>query len=81
MKQKAERLPWKALWPIRKNGPSEDGERCIMMEKDSEILRRELLDEAYAGAFSGLGGMLLDAEEIRRADPEELEEIARRYGF
>lgn len=50
------------------------------MERDTETLRRELLDEAYAGAFSGLGAMLLDAEDIRRADRDELEEIARRYG-
>ena len=47
---------------------------------DTEALRRELLDEVYAGAFSGLGAMLLDVDEIRNADPEELEEIARRYG-
>lgn len=50
------------------------------MEQDTEALRRELLDEAYAGAFSGLGAMILDAEEIRNADREELEEIARQYG-
>ena len=51
------------------------------MYDDNETLRRELLDEAYAGAFSGLGPMLMDAEEIRNADSEELEEIARRYGL
>lgn len=50
------------------------------MERDTEDLRRELLDEAYAGAFSGLGAMILDADEIQNADREELEEIARRYG-
>ena len=50
------------------------------MERDTEALRRELLDEAYAGAFSGLGAMLLDADEIRNADWDELEEIARRTG-
>lgn len=50
------------------------------MYYDTESLRKQLLDEAYAGAFSGLGAMLLDEEEIRNADPEELEEIARRYG-
>lgn len=50
------------------------------MERDTEDLRRELLDEAYAGAFSDLEAMLLDADEIRNADREELEEIARRYG-
>ena len=51
------------------------------MYDDNETLRRELLDEVYAGAFSGLGAMILDAEEIRRADGGELEEIARRYGL
>lgn len=50
------------------------------MEQDTEDLRRELLEEAYAGAFSGLGAMILDADKIRRADRDELEEIARRYG-
>ena len=50
------------------------------MYHDTESLRRELIDEAYAGVFSGLGAMLLDAEEIRSADADELEEIARRYG-
>ncbi len=47
---------------------------------EAEGLRRELLNEVYAGAFSGFGAMLLDEDEIRCADPEELEEIARRYG-
>ncbi len=50
------------------------------MYDDTEALRWELMDEAYAGAFSGLGAMLLDAEEIRNADAQELEEIAQRYG-
>ena len=50
------------------------------MERETEDLRRELLEEAYAGAFSGLGAMILDADEIRRSDGDELEEIARRYG-
>lgn len=48
---------------------------------DTENLRRELLDEIYAGVFSGLSAMLLDAAEIEKADAEELEEIARRYGL
>lgn len=47
---------------------------------ETESLRKELLDEAYAGAFSGFGAMLLDADEIRNADKDELKEIARRYG-
>lgn len=46
----------------------------------TEALRQELLDEAYAGAFSGLEAMLLDADEILNADAEELKEIAQRYG-
>ena len=50
------------------------------MNDDTEALRRELLDEAYAGAFSGLGAMILDVDKIRNADAEELEEIARQYG-
>lgn len=50
------------------------------MDHDTETLRQKLLDEAYAGAFSGLGAMLLDADEIQNADTDELKEIARRYG-
>ena len=50
------------------------------MDSDIEALRRELLNEVYAGGFSGLGAMLLDADEIQNADADELEEIARRYG-
>ena len=48
---------------------------------DIETLRQQLLNEVYAGAFSGLGAMPLDADEIRRADADELEKIARRYGY
>ena len=44
------------------------------------MLRQRLLEEVYAGGFSGLGAMLLDEAEIRAAGPEELERIARRYG-
>lgn len=51
------------------------------MYHDTETLRKRLLDEVYAGAFSGLGAMILDADEIRNADADELEEIARRYGL
>ena len=40
-----------------------------------------LLDEVYAGAFSGLDAMLSDEAEIRLAGPEELEQLARRYGI
>ena len=48
---------------------------------DDEWLRRELLDEIYAGAFSGTPVMLLDEDEIREAGSEELRRIARRYGL
>lgn len=47
----------------------------------TQALRQRLLDQGYAGACSGLGAMLLDEEEIRQAGPEELEALARRYGF
>lgn len=50
------------------------------MDNDTEALRREILDEAYAGTLSGLGAMLLDVDEIQKADADELKEIARRYG-
>ena len=39
------------------------------MYDDTEALRRKLLNETYAGAFSGLGAMLLDADEIRNVAP------------
>ena len=49
---------------------------------DTESLRKELLDEIYAGAFGGgMPAMLMDEDAVRRADSSELEEIARRYGL
>lgn len=49
---------------------------------DTEILRRELLDEIYVGVVSGFEAMLLDEKAIRKAnDEEELREIARAYGL
>ena len=48
---------------------------------DVEKLRRNLLDEIYAGAVSGLGAMILDEDRIRNADEEELREIAKEYGI
>ena len=48
---------------------------------ENEDLRQELLSNVYAGAFSGLGAMLLDEDRIRKADSEELEQIARQYGY
>ena len=49
--------------------------------QNSEDLRRKLLDDVYAGAFAGMPAMLLEEDEIRNADDEELEEIARRHGL
>ena len=51
------------------------------METYDERLHQELQDEIYAGAFSGMPAMLLDEDEIREADGEELRQIARRYGL
>lgn len=47
---------------------------------DEEELRQQLLTEVCAGACSGLGAMILDEDRIRKADEEELKEIARQYG-
>ena len=51
------------------------------MTMNAEEFRQYLLDEIYAGAFSGLGAMILDADEVRKASPEKLVEIAQRYGL
>lgn len=48
---------------------------------DPEALRQSLLEEIWAGASSGLGALLLDEEQVRRAGPEELERIARQFGM
>jgi hypothetical protein len=48
---------------------------------DSEELREKLLTDVYAGACSGLGAMLLDEDRIRKADEDELQEIADQYGI
>ena len=48
---------------------------------NTEELRRKLLEEIYAGAFAGMPAMLLDEDEIRNADEEDLQAIARRYGY
>lgn len=46
----------------------------------TETLHKQLLSEGCIEASSGLGAMILDAEEIRRADAGELQEISLRYG-
>lgn len=51
-------------------------------EFGSENLRKELLDDVYAGAFAGgISAMLLEEDEIRNADDDELEMIAKRHGW
>ena len=50
-------------------------------QEELEQLRQTLLTEQYAGAFSGLGAMLLDENRVRQAGPEELEALARQYGL
>ena len=51
------------------------------LNQNVELLRQELLNEVYAGSFSGLSAMLLDEDKIRQASPEELLQIARQYGI
>ena len=46
---------------------------------DFEELRRRLLEEVYAMTFSGMPAVFLDEDNIKRADAEELIEIAKRY--
>ena len=48
---------------------------------DAEELRKQLLEEIYAGAMAGMPAMLLDEDAIRQADAEELQDIAQRYGI
>lgn len=48
---------------------------------ETEELRKRLLEEIYAGAIAGMPAMLLDEDEIRKADSDELDQIAQRYGF
>lgn len=51
-------------------------------EHSTKNLRKELLDDVYAGAFAGgMPAMLLEEEEIQKADDDELEEIAKRHGL
>lgn len=52
------------------------------MRDDIEALRQAILDEIYAGAvIGGFPAMLADEDAVRRAGPEELKEIAGRYGL
>lgn len=49
--------------------------------QNPDDLRQKLLDDVYAGACAGMSAMLLEEDEIRKADDEELEEIARQHGL
>lgn len=61
---------------------NEKGE-CIMgkNDRDTEELRSKLLSEVYAGAVAGMPAMILDESRIRNADADELEQIAKEYGY
>lgn len=49
--------------------------------RDTEELRKKLLNDVYAGSASGLGAMFLDESLIKNADSDELKKIAKEYGY
>ena len=51
------------------------------VEDKTEELRKKLRDDVYAMTFSGLPAALLDLDEIENADAEDLEALAKRYGY
>lgn len=47
-----------------------------------EELRQKLIEDLEPAFFvGGFGGALVEIEEIKKASPEELIEIARRHGY
>jgi hypothetical protein len=52
-----------------------------MSDMDIEELRRKLLAEVYAISLTGMPAVILDEDRIKRADADELLEIAKRFGF
>lgn len=59
-------------------------ERGLIMReinRDAEELRSKLLSEVYAGAVAGMPAMILDESRVRNADADELEKIAKEYGY
>lgn len=52
-----------------------------MTEKEQEEFRQKLLSDVYAGTFAGMPAMILDESRICHASPEELEKIAKEYGY
>ena len=49
--------------------------------KNIEDLRKKLLDDVYSGSIAGTPDMILDENKILNADDEELEKIAKEYGY
>ena len=47
----------------------------------TEQLKKEVLNDIYVGAFSGIPSMILDESEVKNVTDEEVEEIAKRYGI
>ena len=59
-------------------------ERGLIMReinRDAEELRSKLLSEVYAGAVACMSAMILDDSRVRNADADELEKIAKEYGY
>lgn len=48
---------------------------------ETEELRKKLLSDVYAGTCAGMPAMMLDESRIRDASKEELEKIAKEYGY
>lgn len=51
------------------------------MEIDIERLRKDLENYFGAAMFNGFPVAMMDLEDVKRADDDELIEIARRSGF
>lgn len=48
---------------------------------DIESLRRELIKRAEAGGNCGLGGMFIEASDLKTASDEQIIEKAKREGI
>ena len=51
----------------------------VLYDIDLADLKKRLLEKVLAGAYSGLGGMFIEAVDIRHASPTELIRYARQY--
>ena len=51
------------------------------MRIDIERLRRDLKDDSYAGAFSGMPAMLIEAWDIDRMSDEQVIREAKKRGI